>query len=83
MKRNRRDFLIISGIGGLGWGLLNPLVSCSSKNISEMRFGLVTYQWGKDWDLPTLIRNCENTGFEAIELRTEHAHGSSPGTRRD
>ena len=40
-----------------------------------MKFGLVTYQWGKDWDLPTLVSNCEKTGYQAIELRTQHAHG--------
>jgi sugar phosphate isomerase/epimerase len=40
-----------------------------------MKFGLVTYQWGKDWDLPTLISNCEKTGFQSVELRTQHAHG--------
>lgn len=40
-----------------------------------MKFGLVTYQWGKDWDLPTLISNCEKAGFQAVELRTQHAHG--------
>ena len=40
-----------------------------------MKLGLVTYQWGKDWDLPTLINNCEKAGFEAAELRTQHAHG--------
>lgn len=42
---------------------------------SAMKFGLVTYQWGKDWDLPLIISNCEKTGFEAVELRTQHAHG--------
>jgi sugar phosphate isomerase/epimerase len=40
-----------------------------------MRFGLVTYLWGKDWDLPTLIRNCESTNVLGVELRTQHAHG--------
>ena len=50
----------------------------SSKLLSgkpKMEFGLVTYQWGKDWNLPTLIANCEKTGLDAVELRTEHAHG--------
>ena len=28
-----------------------------------MQLGLVTYMWGADWDLPTLIKNCEATGF--------------------
>ena len=39
-----------------------------------MKFGLVTYEWGKDWDLPTLITNCESTGVLGVELRTQHAH---------
>jgi sugar phosphate isomerase/epimerase len=40
-----------------------------------MKFGLVTYLWGQDWDLPTLIANCEKTDVLGVELRTEHAHG--------
>lgn len=39
-----------------------------------MKLGLVTYQWGRDWDLPTLIANCEKAGYTGVELRTEHAH---------
>jgi sugar phosphate isomerase/epimerase len=41
-------------------------------------FGLVTYLWGAEWDLPTLIKNCEETGTQAVELRTTHAHGVEP-----
>ena len=41
-------------------------------------FGLVTYLWGKDWDLPTLIGNCEKSGLGAVELRTTHKHGVEP-----
>jgi sugar phosphate isomerase/epimerase len=41
---------------------------------SKMKLGLVTYQWGRDWDLPTLIANCEKTKVLGVELRTEHAH---------
>lgn len=52
---------------------INLIAALNSKKPS-MKFGLVTYQWGKDWDLPTLISNCEKTGFQAIELRTQHAH---------
>jgi sugar phosphate isomerase/epimerase len=43
-----------------------------------MQLGLVTYQWGKDWDLPTLIANCQKTGFHGVELRTTHKHGVEP-----
>jgi sugar phosphate isomerase/epimerase len=40
-----------------------------------MQIGLVTYLWGKDWDLPTLIANCEKSDMKGVELRTQHAHG--------
>jgi len=40
----------------------------------NIQFGLVAYQWGKDWDLPTLIKNCETTKVLGVELRVEHAH---------
>ncbi len=42
------------------------------------KLGLVTYNLAKDWDVQTLIRNCEQTGFEAVELRTTHRHGVEP-----
>jgi len=50
----------------------------ASKRGSKMRYGLVTYQWGKDWDLTTLIRNCETAKVLGVELRTTHAHGVEP-----
>ncbi len=40
-----------------------------------MRLGIVTYLWGAEWDLPTLIANCAQTGFEGVELRSTHKHG--------
>jgi sugar phosphate isomerase/epimerase len=40
-----------------------------------MRLGLVTYNLAKDWDIGTIIKNCAETGFEGVELRTTHAHG--------
>ena len=40
-----------------------------------MQLGLVTYMWGADWDLQTLIKNCEETGFRGVELRSTHKHG--------
>src|SRR5687768_7793783 len=43
-----------------------------------MHLGLVTYNLARDWDLDTLIDHCEQTGFEAVELRTTHAHGVEP-----
>jgi len=43
-----------------------------------MQLGLVTYQLGKDWDVTTIIRNCTETRFEGVELRTTHAHSVEP-----
>lgn len=54
-----------------------PSLSAAAKS-SGMKFGLVTYQWAKDMDLPTLIAACEKSGLLGVELRTEHAHGVEP-----
>jgi len=40
-----------------------------------MKLGLVTYNLARNWDIPTIIANCTEAGFEGVELRTEHAHG--------
>jgi len=40
-----------------------------------MKLGMVTYQWGANWDLPTLIKNCADNGYAGAELRTTHKHG--------
>lgn len=47
----------------------------SSAAPPEMKLGLVTYQWGKDWDLPTILKNCAATRFDGVELRSTHKHG--------
>lgn len=48
-----------------------------------MKLGLVTYMWGAEWDLPTLIKNCEATGFEGVELRSTHKHGVEPSLSKE
>jgi sugar phosphate isomerase/epimerase len=62
-------------LAGAGLSLINPFSAFAMVKKPKMKLGLVTYQWGKDWDLPTLIANCERTGFLGVELRTQHAHG--------
>ncbi len=71
---SRRVFLQRGLMASVGLSLFGTedLLAISKK--SGMRLGLVTYQWAKNWDLPTLIANCEKTGYGAVELRTEHAH---------
>jgi len=74
----RRDFLkqsIHFSAAAMAAGPLSKVLAFSSTGPgSRMKFGLVTYLWGQDWDLPTLIANCEKTGVLGVELRTEHAH---------
>ena len=72
---SRRNFIQKTGIGTLGLIAINPLAVWAKSENSGMKLGLVTYQWAKDWDLPTLIANCTTTGILGVELRTEHAHG--------
>ena len=74
-NQSRRNFIQKSIIAGAGLALLDPFSAKAMMKKSKMKLGLVTYQWGKDWDLPTLIANCEKTGLLGVELRTEHAHG--------
>ena len=45
---------------------------------SSIKLGFVTYLWGKDWDLPTLIKNCTDVRILGVELRVEHAHNVMP-----
>jgi sugar phosphate isomerase/epimerase len=49
----------------------------------RFKLGTVTYNIAKDWDIPTLIKNCEEAGFEAVELRTTHKHGVEPSLTRE
>jgi sugar phosphate isomerase/epimerase len=42
------------------------------------RFGLVTYLWGKDMDVQTVIKACQHAGMTGVELRTEHRHAVEP-----
>jgi len=76
--RTRRDFLKRSISVGAAALVSRPLgktlLLAADRPRSKMKFGLVTYQWGRDWDLPTLIANCEKTKVLGVELRTEHAH---------
>ena len=78
---SRRGFLksLTAGAATVGVGVAAGLPAAESTlpapaSRSPMRLGLVTYELAKDWDLATLIKNCQATGFEGVELRTTHAH---------
>ena len=44
-------------------------------NKNPLKLGLMTYQVGQSWDIPTIIKNCRETKFEHVQLRTTHKHG--------
>jgi sugar phosphate isomerase/epimerase len=72
---SRRQFLKNSLGAGISLALLKEFPDLLSvKPLKGMRLGLVTYQWGRDWDLPTVIANCEKAGLLGVELRVQHAH---------
>ena len=74
---SRRQLLSRAASLGAGWAALRSAPAAPAARVSKMRFGLMTYQWGIDWDVPTLIANCAKTKTYAVELRTSagYAHG--------
>jgi sugar phosphate isomerase/epimerase len=82
MKIKRRQFIKATGLG-LGALSLAPELAPGAAASGpanfvvakpKMHLGLVTYNLAQDWDIPTIIKNCEAARFEGVELRTEHAH---------
>ncbi len=74
---SRRGFLM----GAAGAALLHGSTPSAGADVgphARLKLGLVTYNWGKDWDIPTLIKNCSTTGFSGVELRSTHKHGVEP-----
>lgn len=79
LPANRRDFLRLSSALALAAALPQPTARAAASATAgapgRMKLGLVTYNLARDWDVPTIIRNCEAAGFEGVELRTTHKHG--------
>ena len=74
----RRSFLRTSVAAGIAASLSSSKLSAGVSSESKMKFGLVTYLWGQNMDLATLIASCENSGLGGVEVRTEHKHGVEP-----
>ena len=79
MSTTRRGFLCQTAFGAaaVAAGPLGRWASAAAPS-AKISFGLVTYQWGAEWDLPTLIANCMKTKVLGVELRVDHAHKVSP-----
>ena len=81
MRINRRNFLKTAGLGAGSLTLSSRLTEAAqSAKVSflagtpQMHLGMVTYNLAQDWDIDTIIKNCEAAKFEGVELRTTHAH---------
>ncbi len=88
MLSSRRTFLQTAGLGaGLAGFVTHRALTAeppsSFAKSSKLRLGLVTYNLAKDWDIPTIIKNCEQAKFEGVELRTTHAHGVEVSLSKD
>jgi len=78
MPVTRRQFLAASAAAGTMAALnFGPRPAAAAEE-PAIAFGLVTYMWGADWDLPTLLANCKKTNVLGVELRTTHAHKVEP-----
>jgi sugar phosphate isomerase/epimerase len=78
MTASRRLFLQASAAMGSA-ALLSSVAGAEQESgDAAIAFGLVTYMWGADWDLPTLLANCAKTNCRGVELRTTHAHKVEP-----
>ena len=89
-NEGRRTFLRTSGaaLAGLGSLLTTNPPSLSGAwpaggTAPGFKLGMVTYELGKDWDIETIIKNCEIVGFEAVELRTTHKHSVELSLSKD
>src|SRR5262245_37178537 len=78
--QSRREFLAAVGAGGAACALASafPRAARAASEEPAIAYGLVTYMWGAEWDLPTLLANCKKANVLGVELRTTHAHKVEP-----
>ena len=87
---NRRNFLISSGAlaGGVFLAEAQSVQGRADSNAAKGRdakfkLGTITYNIGASWSLPNLLKVCQDTGYEYVELRADHAHKVEPGISAD
>ncbi|MDP8245682.1 MAG: sugar phosphate isomerase/epimerase family protein [Candidatus Hinthialibacter antarcticus] len=75
MKRRTMLQTLGAGTAFIGFNTQSNLSAQAASKNGDLKLGLVTYNMAKDWDVDTIIKNCSETGFQGVELRTTHAHG--------
>ena len=82
---NRRDFLSSVAVAPALAIRQTPQPPAVPPGPHGLKLGTVTYNIAKDWDVPTIIKNLTEAGFDGVELRTTHKHAceiSFNATRR-
>lgn len=87
MKDNfsRRNFLRRAAVTSASVAIVPGLSHASMVDVKDkginlkknppLKLGLMTWNVGKEWDIETIIKNCTETQYEHVELRTTHKHG--------
>ena len=70
MKSTRRSFLKATALAGASFAATREQTFAADNTAQSfitkqprMKLGTVTYNLAQDWDIPTIIKNCETTGF--------------------
>jgi sugar phosphate isomerase/epimerase len=81
---NRREVVKNLGLAASSIAVLqHASLLKAAAPFTRMQFGLVTYLWGEQMDLPTVIDACRKSGLKGVELRTDHKHGVEPTLSSD
>ncbi len=70
----RRTFL-----GATLAAALTPAAGAAPR--AQLRFGLATYEWGRDWDITAILANLTKAGVHAVELKTLIKYGNGRAER--
>ncbi len=64
----------------MGFAAVPAAAMAGARPSSRMRYGLTSYQWGMEWDIPALIANCTRAKALGLEIRTgaKYRHGVEP-----
>ena len=75
---SRREFLSGAWKAAGAAAALRALPSLAA-GPARLRFGLATYELGKDWDIPAIIKNLTTAKVHAVELKTliKYANGTT------
>ncbi|MGL4554428.1 MAG: sugar phosphate isomerase/epimerase family protein, partial [Gemmataceae bacterium] len=79
MTLDRRGLLHAAALAALA--PTAPAAAASAK--PKYRLGLVTWNVASAWDLPTLLKLCQQAKVGPVELRTTHKHGVEPALGPD